>query len=221
MALILNIDTALNTASICMAKNGIPVSILKNEQKTEHASWIHTAIKEMLRLKNVPIASLDAIAVTIGPGSYTGLRVGLATAKGFCFAISKPLITCGTLYNMAMAVKESVTDLLVPMIDARRMEIFTAVYRTIDLKEIEKPKPLILGEDSFSELLKRNSITFVGNGSKKFQPLCKNNNAVFLEIEADASTMAMNSELLFNNKEFADLAYSEPLYLKDFHTTGH
>src|SRR6185503_9501274 len=135
MALILHIDTAVEAASVCLAKNGEVLFISKNvrkdslgERQKDHAAWLHIAIKDIFEKNNLEITSLDAVAVTEGPGSYTGLRIGMATAKGICYGLSKPLVTLNTLLVMANAAKSNDAGLLCPMIDARRMEVFTAVY---------------------------------------------------------------------------------------------
>jgi tRNA threonylcarbamoyladenosine biosynthesis protein TsaB len=218
MALILNIDTALETASVCIAKNGNTISIEKNTEQKDHAAWIHIAIQRSCSNAGISISSLDAIGVTIGPGSYTGLRVGLATAKGICFATDKPLITCSTLFNMALSVSKATTVLLCPMIDARRMEVYASMYRSTGLDEFLSPMPVILTSSTFEHELKANTITFFGNGSKKFKTICNNTNAVFRDVDTDASSMSKYIDAQFSAKQFADLAYTEPMYLKEFHT---
>ena len=216
MALILNIDSAVDTASVCLAKDGKELSIAKNEKQKDHAAWLHVAIKEIFEKNNLELNAIDAIALTEGPGSYTGLRIGMATAKGICYALSKPLITLNTLQVMADAGKTGSADLLCPMIDARRMEVFTAIYSK-DLKIIKEPAAVELNETSFEEELSTNSICFFGNGSRKFQEIIKNDRAIFREINADASTMIVLSEEEFKQEKFADLPYAEPLYLKEFY----
>ena len=217
MALILNIDTAVEVASISLAKGGQALSIAKNESQKDHASWLHVAIKEMFEKNNLEMGSIDAIAVTGGPGSYTGLRIGMATAKGICYALNKPLIALNTLMVMANAAKDESMDLLCPMIDARRMEVFAAIY-TKELQIVKEPAAITLNENSFDEFLLNNSICFFGNGSNKFRLIKKHEKAIFRDIKADASSMISLSEKKFVEKEFADLAYAEPLYLKEFYT---
>jgi tRNA threonylcarbamoyladenosine biosynthesis protein TsaB len=217
MALILNIDTAVETASICLAKDGEALSMTKNESQKDHASWLHVAIKEIFKKNNCELSSVNAIAVTGGPGSYTGLRIGMATAKGICYALNKPLIALNTLLVMAEAAKKENADLLCPMIDARRMEVFTAVY-TIDLQIVMEPAAITLNENSFNDYLSNNRICFFGNGSAKFRTIKNNDRMFFNDVKADASTMILLSEKKFAAKEFADLAYAEPLYLKEFYT---
>jgi len=217
MALILNIDTAVDVASICLAKDGNVLSIARNESQKDHASWLHIAIKEIFEKNILELGSVDAIAVTGGPGSYTGLRIGMATAKGICFALNKPLISLNTLLVMANAAKNEGADLLCPMIDARRMEVFTAIY-TKELQIVKEPVAITLNENSFTEYFSNNSICFFGNGSNKFQAIEKKPQAFFMDIKTDASSMMFLSEKSFSEKKFADLAYAEPLYLKEFYT---
>src|ERR1700679_2481534 len=131
MALILSIDTAMAKAGIALSKDGLALSILENTEQKEHAAWLHQAVQEIMTTTGHRLHDLEAVAVTAGPGSYTGLRVGMAAAKGFCYALNIPLIAEDTLKVMAFAAKEQVPEshLLCPMIDARRMEVFTALYR--------------------------------------------------------------------------------------------
>jgi tRNA threonylcarbamoyladenosine biosynthesis protein TsaB len=217
MALILNIDTAVNAASVCLAKDGNILSIAKNENQKDHSSWLHIAIKEVFEKNDLQLNSLDAIAVTEGPGSYTGLRIGMATAKGICYALQKPLITLNTLLVMANAAKNENADLLCPMIDARRMEVFTALYSKT-LEPIKQPVAMTVDEKSFDEELVLNTICFFGNGSDKFHQIKNNSRAIFKDLNVDASSMIELAEGRFQQMKFADLAYAEPLYLKEFYT---
>jgi tRNA threonylcarbamoyladenosine biosynthesis protein TsaB len=215
---ILNIDTAVVSASLCLAKDDQVLKLKVNPSQKDHASWLHVAIKEMMEEAGLSLNELDAIAVSSGPGSYTGLRVSMATAKGLCYALQKPLITVSTLKMMAVAAIDASTDLLCPMIDARRMEVFTAVYDH-SLVEILSPVNIILEKESFKEQLHTSSILFFGNGSEKFKSLVTDSNAVFQNLEANAEHMTGLSFSQFEKKEFADLAYAEPYYGKAFYTT--
>ena len=217
MALILHIDTAVDTASVCLAKDGKALSIVKNEKQKDHAAWLHKTIKEVFEKNNLALSSVDAIAITNGPGSYTGLRIGMATAKGICYALNKPLITLNTLLVMTYAAKGEIADLLCPMIDARRMEVFTAIFSK-DLQTMKEPAAIELNENSFDDELKNNSICFFGNGSDKFKTIKKNKQAFFSDIKMDAASMISLAEKKFTENDFADLAYAEPLYLKEFYT---
>jgi tRNA threonylcarbamoyladenosine biosynthesis protein TsaB len=216
--LILNIDTALETASICLAENGNAIAYSANHAQKDHAAWLHPAIIKLFSAQNIPIADIAAIAVSEGPGSYTGLRVGMATAKGLCYALNKPLITISTLKMMAFAARNEQTELLAPMIDARRMEVFTAIYSR-SLTEILPASNLILEFNSFEEFINQHTITFFGSGSEKFKALMSHKNAIFKAIETNATHMVELSYEKEKQKIYADLAYSEPYYGKEFHST--
>jgi len=219
MSFILNIDTAVDIASVCLTKDGgvIQTSINKN-QKDDHSAWLHTAINEILIGVGLSMKDIHAIAITIGPGSYTGLRTGLATAKGICYAMNIPLIAINTLEMMAFAVKNEAVDLICPAIDARRMEVFTAVY-DINLNQIIAPLALVLNEDSFSEILSSHKMLFCGNANTKLQEVISNSNALYSNTMGNASTLASLSYQRLRKKEFADTAYIEPFYIKEFYTT--
>lgn len=219
MSLILNIDTALDTASVCLSENGDVQLLSSSENKKDHATWLHTEIAEQLRKNGHVTKDLHAVAVSIGPGSYTGLRVGLAAAKGFCFALHIPLITVNSLKICALAAKEEAIDVICPLIDARRMEVFTALYDK-ELREKISPHALVLDENSFAQVLSSAKVLFCGNGVKKLQPVISNNNAFFSQTTANASHLAQLSFHCYNKKEFADLAYAEPLYIKEFYSAS-
>jgi tRNA threonylcarbamoyladenosine biosynthesis protein TsaB len=173
----------------------------------------------MMEEQGLKLKDLHAIAISEGPGSYTGLRVGMAAAKGICYALDIPLIMVSTLKMMANSASPDKSDLLCPMIDARRMEVFTALYDK-SLNEVQTPVNMILSEDSFKEKLDAQSISFFGNGSQKFKGLISHPNANFQETEPIAAHMIILSYNKFKNSEFADLAYSEPFYGKDFHSSA-
>jgi tRNA threonylcarbamoyladenosine biosynthesis protein TsaB len=218
VSIILNIDTAIETSSICLAENDRPLARKVNPSQKDSAAWLHIAIKEALNETHLNFQQLDAIAVSEGPGSYTGLRVGMATAKGLCYVLNKPLITINTLQIIALAARSKHSGLLCPMIDARRMEVFTAVFDQ-ELNSVVSPTNLIHNENSFNDLLQENKILFCGNGAHKFQQIVKHFNASFAFIELDASIMATLSYKSFLKGKFADLAYSQPFYGKDFHSS--
>ncbi|ANE51152.1 tRNA (adenosine(37)-N6)-threonylcarbamoyltransferase complex dimerization subunit type 1 TsaB [Flavisolibacter tropicus] len=218
MSLILHIETAVEGASICLAKDQELIAFKENKDIRDSAAWLHQAIHLLLQENTTPIQRLQAIAVSAGPGSYTGLRVGMATAKGLCYALQVPLITLGTLEIMAAAAKEVTTDLLCPMIDARRMEVFTAVYDKNE-QVLLPPHNRVLDTTSFADILENNSITFFGNGSQKWKELTDNKNAHFAAIEFSAKDMIAMAAANYQRQAFTDLAYSEPLYVKEFFTT--
>lgn len=219
MAIILNIDTAVEAASICLAQNSKSLQFNMNSQQKDQASWMHLAIQKMIWDEGIDIRQLEAVAVTVGPGSYTGLRVGLSAAKGICFALNIPLISISTLEMMAFAVKDQALDLICPMIDARRMEVYTAVYDK-NLNAVLAPCAMILDGRNFDELIQHRRILFSGNGIKKFKENFTNANATFSNNVASAADMVHLSSEKFREKRFADLAYLEPLYLKEFYSTA-
>jgi len=223
MTLILNIDTSTDFASIALAKDGELLNRAENRQQKDHAAWIQEAIQKLMKDSGYKLNELSALAVTNGPGSYTGLRVGLATAKGLCYGLNIPLITIGTLYVMALSANKALsglnlptTTLLCPMIDARRREVFTALYN-VQLDEIISPNAMILDPSSFDKELDEHQILFFGSGSLKWKELCKNANARFADVNWDSSSMILPSYHGFREKKFADISYSEPAYLKEFY----
>jgi tRNA threonylcarbamoyladenosine biosynthesis protein TsaB len=219
VSFILNIDTAVQTASVCLAEKDHSLGFKFNPTQRDHAAWVHLAIKEILSESGIGINEVDAVAISAGPGSYTGLRVGMSAAKGLCYALKIPLITIGTLQLMAATAQPEPGILLCPMIDARRMEVFTAIFDA-SLKELRPATNLILDQHSFQDLLDTNKIVFFGNGSIKFQSLINHPNAVFKTIEATAENMIGLSCEKFIHGDFSDVAYTEPLYGKEFYTNN-
>lgn len=222
---ILSIDTSMETAAICVARGEVVLSRQTNNTQSDHARWIHTAIKDVLSECRIGIDDLKAVAVCEGPGSYTGLRVGMATAKGLCYALGIPLITESSLKLIAFRIRNELNTgskysyplLIGPMVDARRMEVFTALYGA-DLQEKMNPAAVILDENSFRDVLERHIIIFCGNGSKKWQDLCKHENALFSESGFTIDDLAKMAFQKYEKQDFSDLAYSEPAYLKNFYT---
>ena len=226
MSLILNIDTATHHGSICVAHGGNSMALLRNSEQKDHAAWIHPAIQNSLQQANCTLHDLQAVAVTAGPGSYTGLRVAMSTAKGLCYALNIPLITENTLRVMAFASIRSwernaypEKALYCPMIDARRMEVFSALYN-FDLIERLPPTALVLAVDSFHQQLENDTIVFSGDGSLKFRKLTNHQRAIFSDTDFDANHLAVLSEIKFSRNDFVDIAYAEPLYLKEFYTVS-
>lgn len=221
MPLILQIDTATEHASICLSKNGKALQSSESADQKNHGSFLQPAIQDLMCRAGIDLSQLDAIAVTEGPGSYTGLRVGLASAKGLCYALQKPLITINTLKLMASAAisqTENASNFgFVPMIDARRMEVFTAIYNS-ELQELESPNALILDETAYSNLLETKQLIFIGSGAPKFKNICQHPHAFFPEMQHRAADMSALAASAFNSSEFANLAYCEPFYLKSFYS---
>ncbi len=216
MSLILNIDTALETASVCIAKNGKALQSATNDNQKDHAAWLHTAVSGIIKKSGYLISQLEAVAVSIGPGSYTGLRVGLAAAKGLCYALHIPLLAINTLEIIALSVKEEATDLICPLVDARRMEVFTAVYDK-ELREKYSPVAMVIEAASFASLLATHKILFCGSGHKKVQAMISSPNALYSGTISNAEHLAQLSQHHFQLKQFADLVSTEPLYIKEFY----
>ena len=230
LPLLLNIDTSTEHASVCISNGAAVLAIEKNNEQKNHAAFIQSAIKKILSISNYKLHVIDAVAVTAGPGSYTGLRVGLATAKGLCYALNKPLILINTLEVMAQAsINERIglktgnpplttgNSLFSPMIDARRLEVFTALYNGA-LQPLVYPAAVILNEHTFEEYLNGRLIVFSGSGQNKFKNILQHPNAIFTDTQHDAAHLAMLAAKAFEQKQFADVAYSEPFYLKEFFT---
>ena len=222
MSVILNIDTATDIAHISLSKAGVILDSLTNKDQKDHGSFLQPAIQKLLKNNFISIQELDAIALSAGPGSYTGLRVGMASAKGLCFALQKPLITISSLEIIAYAAilvaplpTDSTEVLFCPMIDARRMEVFTALYSQ-QLETLLEPQAVIIEQDSFAKYLLGNKIFFIGNGAAKLKLICKNKNALFPSNVSNPLAMNKLSFKKYEKKDFTDLAYSEPSYLKEF-----
>ena len=219
MSLILNIDTAVQTSSVCLASSEKILGFKINPSQKDSAAWLHVAIKELLEEQKILLNDVKAIAISEGPGSYTGLRVGMSAAKGFCYALNIPLVMVSTLQMMASAGLHLSADLYCPMIDARRMEIFTAVYDK-SLKAVLHPQTMVINENSFSDFLENNRIVFFGNGSAKFKGLIEHANADFQQVEAIAKHMVSLSLFKYKQGQFSPLVYAEPFYGKDFHSSS-
>ena len=222
MSIILNIDTATEKAHVSFAKDGLILHAVYNGSQKEHASFLQSAIKELTIITGVKLADISAVAVTAGPGSYTGLRVGMASAKGLCYALKIPLITMNTLEILALSAIHFFSGngepvLFCPMIDARRMEVFTAIYNK-DLTICMTPSAVVLDESSFANQLLQNKILFSGSGFEKWKRICKSVNALFEDISILPEAMSKYSAGLYFERNFTELAYSEPFYLKEFQT---
>lgn len=221
MAYILNIDTALKKASVSVSLKGKIISVACNDTTLDHAAFLHTAIDKVLQQAALSIKEIQAVSVVYGPGSYTGLRIGMASAKGLCFALQVPLIGIGTLALMAASMIRVLPEsqqeyLLFPMIDARRMEVFTAGYNQ-KLEEIMPARALILDNHSFLDLPQNSTPVFFGDGAQKWKPICTVSNALFTELSPLQNDLAEMSYKKFLSGNFTELAYSEPLYVKSFY----
>jgi tRNA threonylcarbamoyladenosine biosynthesis protein TsaB len=220
MGKILLIETATEVCSIGLSIDGHLVAIEESFIKNEHASKIQLLVEKTLQKANCSLKQIQAVAISIGPGSYTGLRVGLSAAKGYAFALDIPLIAINTLASLAYQglnnPNYSKNGLLIPMIDARRMEVYTGVW-TSELINIKTIAPEILDENSFQELLQDQTCCIMGSGAEKFKTICKSPNLIYLnEIQSSVRGMCSQANELFEKKLFEDIAYIEPFYLKEF-----
>lgn len=222
MALILGIETSTTVCSVALVQNENILASEKLYLEKSHSKLLTLVIDSLLNHTDFDKSDISAVAVAKGPGSYTGLRIGVSTAKGLCYALDRPLIAINTLQAMAFELSRYNTGkaLLCPMIDARRMEVYTALYGA-DLAELQPTKAMVLDEFSFQETLSEQDVLFFGNGAGKFQPLvAANPKATFItSISPSAAAVAELGAKAFENEEFEDVAYFEPFYLKDFIAT--
>lgn len=222
MAKILQIETATQVCSVALSIDGNTISIKEEHGQNIHASHVTLFIEEVLKASGLTYQELDAVAVSKGPGSYTGLRIGVSTAKGLCYALEKPLIAIETLEMMAAGFQienPAYDDLICPMIDARRMEVYTAVFNA-SLKIINATAAKIIDETSFADLLAKNKITFLGDGAAKCAETLNHHNADFSNQNYNtARYMSALANQAYHQGNFEDVAYFEPFYLKDFVVT--
>ena len=221
MALILNIDTSTDVCSVAIARDGNVIALKENDEGFNHSTLLGVYVDDLLKENDLTASDLYAVAVSMGPGSYTGLRIVVCLAKGICFGAGKPLIAVSTLAALANAVaqREDEEAFYCPMIDARRMEVFTAVY-DLALNEVLPNQAMIIDENSFSELLSSHKMFFMGNGADKVKDVIVNDNAEFVYgVQLNAVDMIALSEKAYREGDFLDLAYSTPNYIKKFQTT--
>lgn len=216
MANIICLETSTTNCSVALSVNGEVKAIREeNNQKFSHAEKLHVFIEEVLKEAGIDTENIDAIAISKGPGSYTGLRIGVSAAKGLCFALDVPLISLPTLQVLA---QEANCDdcYIVPLLDARRMEVYSAVFNA-KKEQIRDTKAEIINPDSFQEYLDKRKTIFVGDGAEKLKELCQHRNAVFLSKKFPTSaSMASLAEAKYNTDNIEDVAYFEPYYLKEF-----
>ncbi|MEO6818616.1 MAG: tRNA (adenosine(37)-N6)-threonylcarbamoyltransferase complex dimerization subunit type 1 TsaB [Ginsengibacter sp.] len=220
MTYLLNIHTATEEAMVNICDGKKVLATLYNNDPKQHGAFLHKAIKEILAGQKITPKNLSAVGVTNGPGSYTGIRVGLASAKGLCYALGIPLLTFNTLHVMARTLISEINDpnaFYGPMIDARRMEVFTAVF-DFRLNEVIAPASMILDNTSFANIVDNNKIFFSGSGSLKFKNMdVKLNAAFYPEISISSVALAICAESMFLKGQFNDVAYSQAVYLKEFY----
>lgn len=217
MTYILNIETATKNCSVSLAKNGETILCKEiAEQGYSHAEKLHVFIEEIVKEANVNFSEIKAVAVSKGPGSYTGLRIGVSAAKGLCYALQIPLISIDTM--QVLAKKAVVDGLIVPMIDARRMEVYSAIFDK-NYNKIKDVEAEILTENSYQDF--DQTVYFVGDCQEKCQTVLVKDNFKFLPeiIFPSANEMSQLSFEKFQNNDFEDVAYFEPFYLKDFMLT--
>ena len=223
MSKILNIETSTTVCSVSISENGTCKCFRENFNGNNHSELIGVFVQEVLAEASFQPKDLDAVALSIGPGSYTGLRIGTSFAKGLCYGCDLKLITIPTLKIIAQNAKEkyNIEDdaLLCPMIDARRMEVYNCIYDA-QLNEVRATEPQVIDENSFADILKDKKIYFFGNGAEKCKPFITHENAIFLsEVYPLATSMIKLADESFESKDFADVAYFEPFYLKAAHVT--
>lgn len=223
MGTLLLIETATVVCSVAIARQGNILSLRESHEQRSHAELITIFIQECLDEARLNFDQLDAVAVSRGPGSYTGLRIGVSTAKGICFAKDIPLIATDTLQAMAAGFAEQYTellkptDLLIPMIDARRMEVYTATFKP-DNERIEETTARIIDENSYADLAENHRLWFFGDGADKCNPVLHRPEQMNIVngFTPSAKPMAGLAQQAYEAKQFVDLAYFEPFYLKDF-----
>ncbi|NEU09510.1 tRNA (adenosine(37)-N6)-threonylcarbamoyltransferase complex dimerization subunit type 1 TsaB [Flavihumibacter sp. R14] len=219
--IILQIETATTMCSVALSAGGKLLALKEANERNIHASEITLFIDDVMTRAGITYQQLNAVAVSKGPGSYTGLRIGVSTAKGLCFALDIPLIAVNTLEAMAdgFIKKYPATDpstILCPMIDARRMEVYTAIYDA-NLNQLEPVAAKVLDGQTFGKYLSGSNVIFFGDGAGKTQSLyAANPNYRFIEFENSASHLSELAVRKFQNGDFEDVAYFEPFYLKDF-----
>ena len=216
MAIILNIETATTNCSVSLSKNGETLVLKEdNNNNYSHAEMLHILIDDVFKAANIKPQDIDAISISKGPGSYTGLRIGVSSAKGLCYALNKPLIAIHTLKSLAHQINIK-SGYIIPMLDARRMEVYAAIYNS-DLKLYRETKAEVLTKNSYCELLAKNKVYFIGNGVEKTKQLIQHSNAIFIEHKLpSANEMGILSQLKYKKNDTEDVAYFEPYYLKDF-----
>jgi len=219
MARILNIESSTTMCSVSIGLDGDCIDFIELDEGYSHAEKLALFASDLLERNKLSTSDLDAVAISKGPGSYTGLRIGVSLAKGLCFGANLPLISVSTLQAMCLHPElDADRALLCPMLDARRMEVYTAEYDS-DAHEIRAPHALVLDETSFTHLDTNKSVVFFGNGSAKFQDVCTLPDARFVaDVMPSAQYMTALSEQAFQAGKFEDVAYFEPFYLKEFYT---
>lgn len=228
MAIILNIETSTEVCSVSLAQNGETLFLKESTEGLNHSELLTVFIEDLFHENNLKLEGIDAVAVSMGPGSYTGLRIGVSVAKGICYGLDKPLIGIGSIDAIGDYVARNISEFLdaaseelivCPMIDARRMEVYTALYNSHG-NSMQAVSAEIIDEESFAEVLAKQAVLFCGNGAEKCKSKLSHSNALFEgPVKTSARFMQNLAETKYKNKEFEDVAYFEPFYLKDFVAT--
>lgn len=216
MTYILNIETATKNCSVSISKEGKTIALKElNDGNYSHAEKLHELIEQVVLEAKIALSDLKAIAVSKGPGSYTGLRIGVSAAKGLCFALDLPMISTNTLQSLALSVSME-TGYKIPLLDARRMEVYSQVFNEKNEK-IRAVYADIIDSDSFSDFLNAEKVYFFGDGAEKCKGIITHKNAVFIDgLFPSAKEMSVISYKKYINNDFEDVAYFEPFYLKEF-----
>ena len=234
MEKIILIETSTALCSVALAENGAITAYRESSAAKAHASLTAVFVQEVLQERGLKLEDCDAVCVSMGPGSYTGLRVGVSTAKGLCFGSGKPLIAAGTLDTLVAQAYGEIAGqagndenggndgndgyrFIIPMIDARRMEVYSAVFE--DGRQITETSPAIIDESSFAEYLEQGPVLFIGDGAGKCADVIKHPNAQFCQCHPKASSMLAPAMEAYRAGRFQDVAYFEPFYLKEFVAT--
>lgn len=219
MTTILNIETATKNCSVSIANNGKTIAIKElNDGNYSHAEKLHQLIQTVIKEASIKFSDLNAVAVSKGPGSYTGLRIGVSAAKGLCFALNIPLISVNTLTSLAHSISIE-NGFIIPLIDARRMEVYSAVFNSKN-KMIRTVEAEIITTTSFEKFLQEKQVYFLGDGAEKCERILNHKNAIFLENKfPSANEMSSLSYQKYKKSDIEDVAYFEPFYLKDFVVT--
>lgn len=226
MERIILIETSTALCSVALAEDGAVTAYRESSAPKAHASLTAVFIQELLSERELTLADCDAVCVSMGPGSYTGLRVGVSTAKGLCFGSGKPLLAVGTLDTLVAQATDVIPSegeespgyrFIIPMVDARRMEVYTAVFE--NGRQITETAPAIIDENSFAEYLEQGPCLFIGDGAGKCADVIKHPNATFCQCWPKASSMLEPAVAAFRAGNFQDVAYFEPFYLKEFVAT--
>lgn len=220
MSCILHIETSTEVCSVALSQDSSCIFTQESAGRYEHGESLGTYVDQALSYADSHAIPLDAVAVSCGPGSYTGLRIGVSMAKGLCYGLGVPLIAIPTLKLMGvpLLLGDDLPEgaLLCPMIDARRMEVYSAVYDRA-LKEVRSPAAVVVDSDSFARELEQGEVWFFGNGASKCREVITHRNAHFVDgVRPLAQWMFPLAEMAFARQEFADVAYFEPYYLKEF-----